>query len=197
MYGTAMHETLRMYFNKYREEKEPSKKETLEFFEHMLNKQPLYGDFADTLEKGKTALSEYIDFYKGTWPRNLFTEYSVESHMLVGKEEVLLKGNLDKVELIEGKKVNVVDYKTGKGSRNKENYERQLQFYKLLLSLAGDYDMVSGELDFIEEKKKKRIVVEDIDEVRATTVEVAKEILSGELRPGCDDCEFCELAKLL
>ncbi len=197
MYGTAIHETLRMYFNHYREDKEPSKKETIEFFENMLHKQPLYEDFADTLEKGKTSLAEYFDQYKGTWPRNLFTEYSVECHIDVAGEEVLLKGNLDKVELIEGKKVNVVDYKTGKGSRNKENYDRQLHFYKLLLTLAGDYDMVSGELDFIEEKKRKKIAVESIDEIRATTVEVATEILSGKLKPGCGDCEFCELAKLL
>lgn len=222
MYGTAVHETLRTFFNKYREDENMDKKTLLELFEHNLSKTLLSPtDLKDTLKKGKAALEGYFEAYKGTWNRNLLTEYSIRGvHLKVtGKGEkasdsaefdLLLKGNLDKVELLNDRDVNVVDYKTGKRkSDNKENYHRQLTFYKLLLDLdeKKKYVMKSGELDFIEPDDKgkyKKDVFEigelEVDELRKLITEKATEIylLSfWDKNCGEKDCEFCRLGKSL
>jgi RecB family exonuclease len=131
---------------------------------------------------------------KKLWNKNLLTEYSIEQNL----GDIIVKGNLDKIEIIDDGKVNVVDYKTGK-NKNKENYRRQLQFYKMLLDLEGKYTMVSGQLDFIELNKKEVFEIDDTKEIIQTTKEVSNKIMNGDFSGGCNekDCEFCELAKLL
>lgn len=189
LYGIAIHETLRAFFNHYKEEKEF---DALKFFEKKLSTLPLYDDYKDTLEKGKEALELYTK--NKSWNKNLLTEYSVEQNL----DDIIVKGNLDKIEIIDNGKVNVVDYKTGK-NKNKENYRRQLQFYKMLLDLEGKYTMVSGQLDFIELNKKEVFEIDDTKEIIQTTKEVSNKIMNGDFSGGCNekDCEFCELAKLL
>ena len=212
MYGTAVHETLKTFFDKYREEQDMDVKGLLELFEFNLNKtllSPL--DSTDSLKKGKEALKDYFEAYKGTWNRHLLTEYSIRGvHLKVSQEigqfDLLLKGNLDKVEMINEHDVNVVDYKTGKRkSENKENYLRQLTFYKLLLELDEKkrYAMKSGELDFIEpddkgKYKKDRFEIsdEDVENLKKLLQEKAVEIYNfdfWEKDCGEKDCEYCRL----
>ena len=111
MYGTAIHETLKTFFDKYREDEDMSKDELLELFEFNLNKTILSpSDLKDSLKKGRESLSKYYDTYKNTWNRSLLTEYSVKGvHLDVGDFELLLKGQLDKIEFIDERSVNVVD----------------------------------------------------------------------------------------
>jgi DNA helicase-2/ATP-dependent DNA helicase PcrA len=214
MYGTAMHETLKTFFDKYREEQDMSVDDLLSLFEFNLNKTLLSpNDLSDSLNKGKKALKGYFEAYKGTWNRSLLTEYSVRGvHIPVPSEkgdfELILKGNLDKVEFLDDTNVNVVDYKTGKRkSENKENYSRQLAFYKLLLSLDDKkkYRMVSGELDFVEPEasgkyKKDKIEVndEDVEKLIELIKQKANEIYSlafWDKNCGEKDCEYCALGK--
>lgn len=216
MYGTAMHETLKTFFDKYREDQDMTKDELLKLFEFNLNKTILSpGDLADSLKKGKEALKGYFEAYKGSWNRSLLTEYSVRGvHLKVEKDgmnfDLLLKGNLDKVEFLDDTNVNVVDYKTGKRkSDSKENYYRQLTFYKLLLELdeKKKYVMVSGELDFIEpgdngkyKKDKFDISEEDVTELKKLVVEKAAEIYSLDFWNkdcGEKDCEYCRLGRAM
>jgi len=216
MYGTAMHETLKTFFDKYREDQDMSKEELLKLFEFNLNKTILSpGDLSDSLKKGKEALKGYFEAYKGSWNRSLLNEYSVRGvHLKVVKEDIsfdlLLKGNLDKVEFIDDQNVNVVDYKTGKRkSESKENYYRQLTFYKLILELDDKkkYRMVSGELDFIEpgdngkyKKDKFEVSDEDVTKLKELITEKASEIYSLDFWSkdcGEKECEYCELGKVL
>jgi DNA helicase-2/ATP-dependent DNA helicase PcrA len=207
MYGTAIHETLRTFFDKYKVEQDMSEEDLLTLFEFNLRRTLLSpADLADTIVKGKDALKAYYDQYKGLWSRNLITEYSIRGvHFNVGKFDLVLKGQLDKVEFYNENEVNVVDYKTGKKkSTNKDNYQRQLVFYKLLLELdeKKKYIMKSGELDFIESKKKERfdITENDVLELKKLITEKANEIFSLAFwDKKCDDksCEYCELSKSL
>jgi len=212
MYGTAIHETLKTMFDKYREEEDMTVEDLLSLFEFNLSKTLISpSDLQDTLNKGKEALKGYFEAYKGSWNRNLMTEYGIRGvHLNVGSFELLLKGNLDKVEFINDYEVNVVDYKTGKRkSSSKENYERQLVFYKLLLSLDDKkkYVMRSGELDYIEPDdrgKYKKDVIEVNDDKVAELVELIKqksnEIYSLDFwdkNCGEKDCEYCLLGKAL
>lgn len=191
LYGIAIHETLRAFFNHYKEDKEF---DTLNFFEKKLSTLPLYDDYKDTLEKGKEALTLYIK--NKSWNKNLLTEYSIEQNL----DEIIVKGNLDKVEIIDDGKVHVVDYKTGKKKTdNKDKYARQLQFYKMLLDLDGKYDTISGELDYIESNKIEKYENIETTKIIQITKDVSHKIMEGDFSQGCNEkeCEFCELAKLL
>lgn len=219
MYGTAVHETLKTFFDKYRVEEDMKKPELLKLFEFNLNKLPLSpSDFIDTLAKGKKSLGAYFDAYAGSWPRNLLTEFSVKGVHLesaANKRDsfgvLLLKGNLDKIEFLNESEVNVVDYKTGKNTKKDklEDYHRQIIFYKLLLDLdeKKKYQMKSGVLDFIEPDDKgkfKKITYEvtdkEVQELIKLIQEKAKEIHNLEFwNKKCDDkeCEYCRLSKSL
>lgn len=225
MYGTAVHETLQTFFNKYREEEDLSKKDLLALFEFNLKKQNLLKEeYKEVLKRGEISLGQYFDNYNGSWNRNLITELNIKGvHLKVGKAnltfDLLLKGKLDKVELISPEKVNVVDYKTGKlKSRNEiesktknadGNYKRQLIFYKLLLDLEEKkrFEMVSGELDFIEpddngKNRKERFEIsnEDVEALKKALEEKSIEIFELSFwNKTCEnkDCEFCELGKIL
>jgi DNA helicase-2/ATP-dependent DNA helicase PcrA len=212
MYGTAVHYTLKTFFDKYRIEEDMSKDEMLRLFEFNLHKMPLPPrDFEDTLEKGKESLGGYYDTYKGAWPRRLLNEYSIKGvHLETLIGTVLLKGNIDKLEFVNDREVHVIDYKTGKPkSKIDENYQRQLIFYKLLLDLDDKkkYEMVSGELDFVEPDdkgkfKKFKYIVSDIELKNLTELikKTSEEIYNLTFwNTKCDnkDCEYCALGKLM
>lgn len=216
LYGTAVHETLKTFFDKYREDENMDKESLLELFEFNLRRNMLSPvDFKDTLKKGKSSLGGYFDTYKGLWSRNLLTEYSIKGvHLKVSNNsqefDLVLKGTLDKVELVSDGEVNVVDYKTGKKkSENKENYHRQLAFYKLLLDLdeKKKYIMKSGELDFIEPNergkyKKDFFEISDleVEELKKLVQEKALEIYNLDFwdkKCENDNCEYCKLSNYL
>ncbi len=207
MYGTAIHNTLQIFFNKYREEQDLSEAELIDLFEFNLKKTPMsVADIKESLAKGKDTLSKYYSKYKGIWNRNLITEYSIRGvHLNTGVFDLILKGNIDKLEFYNDREVNVIDYKTGKKkSENKDNYRRQVIFYKLLLELDDKkkYIMRSGELDFIESQKKEVVEVtdNDIEQLKKLISEKANEIYSLAFwDKNCDDkeCEFCKLSTSL
>ncbi len=223
MFGNAVHETLRIYFNKYKEEAEPAVDEMLRIFEFELSRQPiLKKDFKSMLERGREALDGYFRHYKGTWTRNLMTEFSIKGATIPldikvnGKQaEVLLNGKLDRVEFLDSSNVNVVDYKTGDPkSRNhilgetkdsNGDYFRQLTFYKLLIDSdkKKGWNMVSAEIDFIEptdtgkyKKEKFEVTESDVEKLIELIKTVSKEIINVEFwDKGCGekDCEYCKL----
>lgn len=212
MYGTAVHYTLKTFFDKYRVEEDMSREELVALFEFNLNKLPLSPkEYEATLEKGKESIGGYYDMYKNTWSRNLLTEYSVKGvHLESTVGTILLKGNLDKIEFLDDHFVNVVDYKTGKPkSKVDENYIRQITFYKLLLELdeKKKYEMRSGELDFVEpddkgKYKKVRYEITDeevgaLKELIKKTAEEIYELTFWGTECGEKDCEYCELGKLM
>lgn len=227
LYGTAVHETLRLFFDSYREDKVLTKAHFLDFFEKFLNRKALSsGDYELFLDKGRKSLGGYYDTYKGSWPKNILNEYNISGAFIplkegeiAGQKTVLIRGQLDKVEFLENGHVNVVDYKTGNPKSRREiegetkdgdgNYKRQLIFYKLLLERhdPDKFHMDSGEIDFVEPNKQgkyKREKFSVTDEEVAALVTVikkaAKEILDLAFwDKTCDDpeCEHCAMRKLL
>jgi DNA helicase II / ATP-dependent DNA helicase PcrA len=228
MFGTAVHRALKNYFDKLKKEEDVPKKRLLTMFEDFLGRQPLsQNEYKEALEKGTHALSGYYDRYKDTW-KNPFliaalNEFKIGVQFpigLKGSEYLKLRGDLDKVEVLNTKnEANVADYKTGKPkSRNaiegktkssNGDYKRQLVFYKILLDLYADkkINMVSGEIDFIEPDEKGRyhkekffITEEEVDGLKKIIRSTAKEILSlsfWEKRCGDKKCEYCKLRQLM
>jgi DNA helicase-2/ATP-dependent DNA helicase PcrA len=232
MYGTAVHQTLKHFFDKYRDEEDLTKKELLDLFEKYLAKQPIsQNDFEETLIKGKKSLGGYYDNYKNTWSRSLINEFNIAgvyaelSEVVSGEDKILLKGQLDKIEILNDGTVKVVDYKTrkplsrnqieGKTKSGDGNYIRQLIFYKILLDkyenlpaqAGGKYQMQTGELDFIEPDDKDNYKKESF----AITPEAEKEVLDliGKTATNianlsfwdkkCEDkdCEYCKLRDIM
>ena len=225
MYGTAVHNALRDFFPQLKDRDLP-KENLLRSFEFYLNKEPMNDrDLAEVFKKGKKSLSGYYDRYYKTWERNVLTEYGIRGIDI--ELPVHLTGQLDKLEFVDpltdsGQAgVNVVDYKTRQPlSRNeieKRGYKRQLVFYKLLLDNFGPstklgaskpkFEMVSGELDFIEpnqrgkyRKEKFIITDEEIKELKRTIARVTDEIVNLKFwnaHCGKKDCSYCGLRAVM
>ncbi|MDD4106472.1 MAG: PD-(D/E)XK nuclease family protein, partial [Candidatus Shapirobacteria bacterium] len=115
-----------------------------------------------------------------------------------------LTGKIDKIELLDGKNVNVVDFKTGKPDSKYQqlsqdgDYFRQLVFYKLLCqhSIGFPYHVQSGTIDFIEKdargnfkKVDFQITDEHVDNLSKLIIDTYQKILNLEFAPSpkCDD----------
>jgi CRISPR/Cas system-associated exonuclease Cas4 (RecB family) len=226
IYGTAVHNTLKHFFDKYRDNQDLSKKELLDLFEKYLAKQPIgVKDYEETLLKGIESLGGYYDNYQGTWNRSVINEFNIAGVYtnlqtpVSGEDKILLKGTLDKIEIQNDGMVTVVDYKTkkpmsrnqieGKTKAGDGNYKRQLVFYKILLDKyeKGKYQMMKGELDFIEPDEKDRykkesfeITAEDEKEVVDLIGKTATSIATFDFwTKKCDDkkCEYCALRDIM
>lgn len=217
-YGIAVHAALRDAF-KHAKEREITKDSLLASFEKYLHQEPLAEkDLQETLAKGLESLGGWFDVYHQTWTNNVLPEFAIKGVDLT--PDIKLVGMLDKIEFVgDGGTVNVVDYKTGKPKSRNElmgatrdadgNYYRQLVFYKILLDLFenGKYNMISGEIDFVEpndtgkyKKEKFEIPDTDVTELKETIKKVADEIVNLKFwDTTCDDkeCEYCALRKLM
>ena len=181
IYGTAVHAGLKSFFDRLKMQELADKTFLLTKFEEALNSEPLTEkDLAESLEKGKEALSAYFDHYQNSWRTQTINEFRIQNVMFkLPQGEVKLTGSLDKIELIdeserpsiergstERTSANVVDYKTGRPRTRNElegktqsstgDYKRQLVFYKLLLDShpTAKLKMTSGEIDFVEPDQK-------------------------------------------
>lgn len=238
MIGTAVHNTLKDFFDKYRIEEDIDKPALLKLFEYYLAREALSKqDFEAALAKWRENISVYYDTYNKVWPRNIINEYSIsgvhlacdagriddtsrisDASQILGVDNIILKGKLDKIEILEGgPRVNVVDYKTGAAKSRNEimgktksadgNYYRQLVFYKLLLDLDQRFVMHTGEIDYLVPGKSGRprkeqfaIANEEVDALKREIIRVSCEIATftfKDKRCGDADCEYCLLADLL
>lgn len=182
LYGTAIHESLKDYFDAFKADlpASPNKNYLLEKFNFYLSRQSFSAkDLPDWQKRGVDALSGYYDYYLQNWKGRVITELNVNGILLA--PEIRLTGKIDKLEFSgSGSDVNVVDYKTGRpksrgeiegSTKNSDgDIKRQLVFYNLLLDkfndpvkspngdhgAGGKYKMVSGDVDFVEPDEKGR-----------------------------------------
>ncbi len=217
VYGSAMHATLALHFRGLAHEENRKVSETLAFFEHSLRRTHLTAvDFASYLASGRKELQGYLGRYP--FSRNIWNEFAVGGvPMSIGGQTIELGGTLDKVELLSGSAVNVVDYKTGNPKTRNEilgrtknadgNYYRQLVFYKLLLDSGKKWRMKTGTLDFLKPTPSgayRREVFEieerEVADLRASVADVCSQILSlSFVGKECGEkaCEYCRLSQAL
>ncbi|OHA89337.1 MAG: hypothetical protein A2653_01445 [Candidatus Zambryskibacteria bacterium RIFCSPHIGHO2_01_FULL_43_25] len=218
LYGTAVHEALKYFFDKYKDGYNPTLKDLKDWFSIAVSRKPLsQNDFAEALDRGGKALAGYFKKYNKLWPRAIINELAIAGVFIPidGGKKILLRGILDKVEFISGSEVRVVDYKTGKPrSRNdilgktkgsKGNIGRQLDFYNVLLQdyENGKYRMKEGMIDFVEpndqgnyRQEKFEANGQDAEELKNLIKKIASEIYSlsfWDKRCGDRNCEYCRL----
>jgi DNA helicase II / ATP-dependent DNA helicase PcrA len=219
LYGTAVHAALKDLFDQLGNNRQLVDKEYFlnKFQFHLEAGMGRHKDYQTYLERGQTALAGYFDAYQTSWAGGVLTEVSIPAVVL--SENLRLTGKIDKVEILDDDRINVVDYKTGKpksrgeieGTTKSSNgdLKRQLVFYKILVDsfFAGKYKMVSGEIDFVEpdergKHKRERLEISEADvaELKQLIEKVAEEIKSlGFWEGGCGeaDCEYCRLRELM
>ncbi|MFN8417456.1 MAG: ATP-dependent DNA helicase [Cytophagaceae bacterium] len=218
-FGLAIHGALRRLYNamlKSNPVRFPEKEFFLEAFEQELKQvrshfTPIQYDRYLHLGKGKL-LSVYYDKYHTTWNINARVEYAIKE---VEVDGIPIKGAIDKIE-IDGRKIHVVDYKTGKINKakvmppNEKNelggdYWRQLVFYKILIDNEryNDYHVETGEIDFVEgvEEANSRFNIpltsKDVEIVRGQMKDSYQKIMNHEFTQGCgeEDCTWCNFVK--
>lgn len=222
LYGTAMHGAVDDMYKSLKN-READEKYLLNAYKRRLgnlglglNEEKVYW------EKGKKALSGWFRWAKPQKWGPVISEFSTT--VSLGKN-IMLAGKIDKIEFLEGSKVSVTDFKTGKQkSRNeiggltknsKGDMKRQLVFYKLLLDLhptshkapRDKWDMKEGIIEFLEPDQQgryKREVFEigegEVEKLKETIQKVADEITNLKFwSKTCDDknCEYCAYRKLL
>lgn len=180
LYGSAIHDALRRFFEGVAQGESADKEKLLALFRSAFTRLPLSPeDRAAYLEKGINALSGYFDEYHESWEKNVRLEVEIEHLLPVGEQSIRLVGCLDKVEYLEDG-VRIVDYKTGKPKSRNEilgntqnsdgSYKRQLVFYRLLMELGSEQptNVIEAMLDFIEPNergnyKRESFVISDAE----------------------------------
>ncbi|MCH8902625.1 MAG: ATP-dependent helicase [Bacteroidetes bacterium] len=217
-FGTAVHNALRSLFENMKadpKQKFPPNGEFLNmFYNEMARQKDSFTDiqYDRRLEYGKKILPAYYKKYVNEWNKISVMEYYISR---IETDRVPINGKLDKLEFTE-KKVNVVDYKTGdivKGRRKLKppdeknplggDYWRQLVFYKILLKYdrRNDWNMLTGEIDFIEMDDSKKdfvkvridITPEEVKFVKDQIKDTYLKIMNHEFSQGCfkEDCTWC------
>lgn len=217
-YGSIIDFALNNFFEKSKKEsKILQKKVLLEEFEKGLRKFNLPEKDEEKFRKrGENALSEYYDEYSNVWTYKVDTQFSVKRDFKLNNKELLkISGTLDKIEYLDNlfsPTINVIDHKTGKPfsektKEQKANYERQLVFYKLLLTDYDkkDFKINKSILDFIEKNKKGNfeqydleITKQHLDKLQEEINTCAENVLSMKfLEKGCNkkDCEWCQIER--
>ncbi|HTA82648.1 MAG TPA: ATP-dependent DNA helicase [Bacteroidia bacterium] len=218
-FGSAIHSTLQALFEKMKDNNNtfPSKQAMLNdytVYMHRNRESFTKEQFKRRLEYGEKILPAYYDFYINKWNKIVSLELNIRNVEVKG---VPLNGKLDKLEF-DGKKVNVVDYKTGRYDNAKKklvapnentpiggDYWRQAVFYKILLDNQKRNDWVaeSSEFDFIEpvkdeyKKEKLNISEQDIEIVTNQITDTWQKIQNHEFNKGCgkEDCHWCNFVK--
>ncbi len=114
-FGSAVHSTLQALFEKMKAQGNifPSKEKMMDDFRRFMyrNRESFTKEqYNRRLEYGDKILPPYYNFYIKKWNKIVILEKNIRN---VEVEGVPLNGKLDKLEF-DGKKVNVVDYKTGR-----------------------------------------------------------------------------------
>jgi len=216
IYGTAMHSAVEDLW-KAGKERDISEKFLLNAYRRHLGLLGVLSDreFKEALDKGVKSLTGWFKWAKPKITNPIIPEFSIRAVEL--SKDILLSGNLDKVEMVGEKTAFVTDYKTGKQhSRNDiegktksstGDMMRQLQFYKLLLSLHSGIEMQKGIIEFLEPNEAgnfSRVEFEvpdsDVLELKKTVERVAEEITTlsfwNEIC-GDKDCKYCGYRSLL
>jgi len=220
-FGNAMHFALYSLFHemvKSQKKEFPSKEQFFEYFQKgMKNYHSHFNDkeYKRRTDYGRELLPELYDYYINKWEKVVAVEYRINNAEVGG---IPVTGALDKMEF-DGFKVNVVDYKTGSPDHGKKklnppnekdpsggDYWRQIVFYKILLDndRTSRYDMISGEIDFVQKDSKKNFVKEkiyvkpeDIKLVLGQIKDSYSKIMNLEFEQGCgeEDCRWCNFVK--
>lgn len=217
-FGEAMHETLRQFFLKIKQEKSekaPGEEALIKMFgKEMDRRRALFSgpSYEQRLSLGRNWLRRYFAEQIPAWTRRAVVERRIDRVELDG---IPLTGVLDKIEWLHNGTIRVIDYKTGAPNSAKlappsekqpegGEYWRQLAFYKLLLENARLYaePVGAGAIAWLEPDKKGaltlaelRFSADDMHLVESLVKTSWAKIQERQFDTGCgqDDCSWCRM----
>ena len=222
-FGTAMHGALHHFFLHINNTDDPALDKLLFYFKE--NMKAYKSNFTDKeyesfTTHGLRTLEALYNHKIKEWSQG--QKFAVEAKLENAEYKgIPIKGFIDKIEITDGS-VHVVDYKTGNPNRpttkaklkppsekepNGGDYWRQIVFYKILLDSdrKENYNMVSGEVDFIEPDSKTggfsnakySVQPEEMEQVGVQIVETVTNIKNYKFDTTCadEDCMWCNFVK--
>jgi DNA helicase-2/ATP-dependent DNA helicase PcrA len=222
LYGNALHNALRLFRDiAASTEKYPSLETLLGYLKDSIDQQGFSpASYTDAHKKGIRALTDWHQRHEQGFEFRAICEKKFEVYLPVAADEppkVLLRGLVDVIELRSDGSVHVIDYKTGKHKSRNElegktksasgDYKRQLDFYCILLELAGMERPRELTLEFIEPDGKGATATHTfaydegaVAELKETISRAAGEIYTLSFwNKRCDDteCEYCTLREMV
>jgi len=179
----------------------------------------LRGHFAELeyerrLETGRRNLAAYYEQHRQSWSKKVRVELTIRHAEVDG---VPITGTIDRLDLLDGMKTAVLDYKTGKAKTAKlrspsktlphgGSYWRQLVFYKLLYESTERTSrrVTAGVISWLEPDGKGDFTSESIDIsakdtafVRELLRETYAKIVAHEFYEGCGEanCPWCDFVQ--
>lgn len=183
--GTAVHEALKYMFLEFKNKQVfPNQNFLLETFDYLVRKQSMYfnkATFEEQINYCKIYLAAYHDANYNTWQTQL--NFKIEHEIKTFLDDVPINGNLDKI-IIDGKFVQVVDYKTGGADKIEQSLKifevdadenasvekrfggknwRQLMFYYFLIAenKTEGWEMQTGIISPVEISKITNNILPD------------------------------------
>jgi DNA helicase-2/ATP-dependent DNA helicase PcrA len=195
--GSALHNAIKRIYEHYKtEEKLPSNKEALNWFENYLSEQRLNKkQFNLLLKRGKRAFGLFYEKKKSSFSIEDKIELNFKTQGVV-VNEAHLTGKIDRI-MTKGNEMTVGDFKSGKAITSWSSgdayekikawkYKQQIIFYKLLIEnsrdFEGKYFVNKGIIEFIEPFHKNivdldlNIEKEDVERLTALIGAVYKKI---------------------
>ncbi len=220
-YGTALHDAMWKFFEKMMEHPKNefgTVDELIKLFRGEMFKNK--GSFSESgytynLQRGEKNIADLYRQQVDTWPKNVKLEMNIDA---VDYDGVVMRGFLDRVDIISPTVAEIVDYKTGNTTSMKakvgkptakypegKQYWRQLIFYKILLENARDanYKVLSAKIASLEPNDKDqfdeyvvKISPEDEALVGGLIKETWNNIHAHKFEEGCgeDFCTWCNFA---
>lgn len=161
-YGIAIHNSLDWLLNSYRQSAQlPGLNQLIDEFTNNLKKRRLVEhDYLHLKDQGIKALTAYYTLNKANFSKDDYSELDFRAENIL-LNDVRITGKIDRLIVNPiNKNIEIVDYKTGKGSKTWSSnqpklhlYRNQLYFYKLLVEHSTtfkNYQVSGGRLDFIQ-----------------------------------------------
>ncbi|QQG40963.1 MAG: ATP-dependent helicase [Candidatus Levyibacteriota bacterium] len=214
-FGTSIHSALRDFYQELIQGRKPDKKEIIGFLEkHWINEGYANKQHHNkAFEKAKYVLTNYLENNPTTNISPLGVEVSFQFFLkdLNRKRVIKIGGRIDRVDKIEGNKIEIIDYKTGSNMPKENDLAANLQLTMYALAAMNVNDALFNRnpedvlltLDYIEEGKKittqrtredlekaKELIFTKLEEIETSSFACSKSIF-------CQNCEYKMLCHVL
>jgi len=205
-FGISIHQTLQRFYQTYKKDKKADINFLIDIY-HQSWIPVGYGSLFHERrmkKEGEKILKEFINHFHP--PRGKIIAIEKMFKIKIGKK-LCLKGKIDRIDQLEGKKVEIIDYKTGKMPKEKElKNSLQLSIYALAAADKGILNKKAEEIIltfyFLNEGKKisfqrnKKEIMFVKDQIKGIVDQIKQENFEAKVGPWCDFCPFkiiCEV----
>ncbi|MCS7092968.1 MAG: ATP-dependent helicase [Patescibacteria group bacterium] len=197
-FGEIIHKTLFDFYSLFKKERNVGEKEMLALYQK--NWQPVgflsKKHESDYFKRGKQML---IDYLKKHHHKDINISYLEMNFKIKFESQFIVRGKIDRVDIFDQKKIEVIDYKTGKKPEDdKLEKDFQLAIYGLALKelLKKDYSQILLSYLFLETQEKVSLSINssELELLKKNVVEKIRKIITRDFtpKPGfhCDFCPF-------